>query len=134
MVRATTDCTVYLVAKRDFLQWLKEDPGFSFFLLKRMSEKLLDNSDRMTRLSLLTMRERYLLSIYNHHHACDLDSLSKARIAEEICAPIRSLNRLVAENRELVSYGASGFQIVNEEQIRDVCEGLQDMLLLHTRS
>lgn len=134
MVRATTDCTVYLVAKRDFLQWLKEDPGFSFFLLKRMSEKLLDNSDRMTRLSLLTMRERYLLSIYNHYNACDLDSLSKARIAEEICAPIRSLNRLVAENRELVSYGASGFQIVDEEQIHDVCEGLQDMLLLHTRS
>ena len=99
-----------------------------------MSEKLLDNSDRMTRLSLLTMRERYLLSIYNHLNACDLASLTKARIAEEICAPIRSLNRLVAQNRELVSYGASGFQIVHEEQLIEICEGLQDMLLEHTRS
>lgn len=128
-VRAATDCTVYLIAQRDFLQWIREDSKFSLFLLKRMSEKLLQNSDRMTRLSLLTMRERYLLSIHEHETAGDLATLTKARVAEEICAPVRSLNRLIAGNRHLIAYDKAGFIILDDQKLREICERLQDMLL-----
>ena len=59
-----TSCIVWLIPGEDFLKWLRESPDFSLLLMKSLCKKLLSSSDRLTRLSLLTMRQRYLLSVY----------------------------------------------------------------------
>ncbi len=62
---------VYRVACQGggLLHWLRESPEFSLFMMKSLCEKLLYNSDRLTRISLLSMRERFLLSIYTYEQS-----------------------------------------------------------------
>lgn len=128
LVKAKTACTVWLVRGEDFLHWLRESPEFSLFIMKSLCEKLLYNSDRLTRISLLSMRERFLLSIYTYEQSGRLPCLSKTQLAEDICAPIRSLNRLIAENTALVRYGNRAFSVVDRERLASLCAEIQAVL------
>lgn len=128
LVKAKTSCTVWLIPGEDFLKWLRESPDFSLFLMKSLCEKLLSSSDRLTRLSLLTMRQRYLLSVYTYERAGLLNRLSKAQLAEDICAPVRSLNRLIRENGDLVRYENRMFSVLNQTALAQQCTDIEAVL------
>lgn len=76
------------MAHRDF--------AFTRAVLKRLCEKLLEGSQARARLTLLPIRERYLLAVRRHRDMGDLDRLTKAQLCEELGVPLRSLNRVAA--------------------------------------
>ena len=97
LVRARTDCRVTLVHRDEVLRWLKQDFSFTQLVLRRLCEKVVEGSNERMRLSLLTIRQRYLLAIRRHEEAGDLTKLTKAKLCEEVGAPLRSLNRVIAQ-------------------------------------
>ena len=104
LVRARTDCRVTLVHRDEVLRWLKQDFSFTQLVLRRLCEKVVEGSDERMRLSLLTIRQRYLLAIRRHQEAGDLATLTKTQLCEEVGAPVRSLNRVIAQCSAEVQY------------------------------
>ena len=109
LVRARSDCRVLLLHRDALLEWLHRDFAFTRAVLKRLCEKLLEGSQARARLTLLPIRERYLLAVRRHRDMGDLDRLTKAQLCEELGVPLRSLNRVAAGCRGLVEYRGKRF-------------------------
>lgn len=96
-VIAKTDCETISINKNTVIQWLQEDINFTLYLIEQFAEKLIHSSNAISKLSLLTVKERVLDSIYIHYRIGDLDQLTKEKLSSEVCVPIRSLNRSIAK-------------------------------------
>ena len=68
------------------------------------------------------------LDVYKRQQSGRLPCLSKTQLAEDICAPIRSLNRLIAENTALVRYENRAFSVVDRERLASLCAEIQAVL------
>lgn len=131
MIQAQTDCTVLCIPQKDFIRWLGEDSAFSLYIMRRLCEKLLASSEKMVRFSMMDMRQRYLLCVYGRWKAHRLGGLTKAMVAEEICAPVRSLNRIIAQNISLVAWQGNSFKVVHGDTLTSECEKIQALLWQH---
>lgn len=96
-VIARTECETISVNKEDVIGWIKADINFTLYLIEQLSEKLIHRTNATAKLSLLTVKDRVLDSIYIHHKIGDLDRLTKEKLSCEVCVPIRSLNRAIAQ-------------------------------------
>jgi len=98
---------------------MKIDFNFNFYIIKQLASKLTISSDTTAKLLLLTVKDRILLSIHNHYKIGDLDNLTKRILSSEVCAPIRSLNRSIAQciNEGTISYKDKKFTINSIEEI-----------------
>ena len=67
----------------------------------------------------MTVKDRILVSMHNHHKVGDLDRMTKHILSSEVHAPIRSLNRSVAQciNEGFISYKNKQFSISSIERI-----------------
>jgi len=103
---------------------MKIDFNFNLYIMKQLASKLTSSSDTTAKLSLLTVKDRILLSIHNHYKIGDLDNLTKQILSSEVCAPIRSLNRSIAQciNEGLISYKNKKFAITSIEEIEKYLE------------
>ena len=100
-------------------EWMKIDFNFNFYLIKQLASKLILGSDTAAQLSLLTVKDRILVSMHNHYKIGDLDRITKKTLASEVHAPIRSLNRSIAQciNEGFISYKDKQFFISSIEKI-----------------
>lgn len=128
MVQAKTACDVLRIRGEDFIRWLGEDSDFSLYIMRRLSKKLLASTNQVLRFSMMDMRQRYLLTIYGYYKSGMLDKATKAQVAETIYAPMRSLNRIIAQNNNLISFSSGRFLIQNEGELEAVCEDIQQQL------
>ncbi|MFA1736108.1 hypothetical protein [Lysinibacillus fusiformis] len=87
--------------------------------MKQLASKLTLSSDTTAKLSLLTVKDRILLSIHNHYKIGDLDYLTKQILSSEVCAPIRSLNRSISQciNEGLINYKNKKISIRSLEEL-----------------
>ncbi|KIQ80051.1 Crp/Fnr family transcriptional regulator [Bacillus sp. L_1B0_8] len=123
-VIAKQNCETIAIHKTYVYEWLRNDFNFNFHIIKQLSSKLILSSDTAAKLSLLTVKDRILLSIHNHYKIGDLDNLTKQILSSEVCAPIRSLNRSIAQciNEGLISYADKKFSINSLEEIEKCLE------------
>ena len=128
MVQAKTNCTTLMITQADFFAWLRQDVDFSLYIMRRLSEKLLDSSDKLVRFSMMDLRQRYLITIYSHNQAGMLPTVTKTQVAEEICTPMRSLNRMVAQNLDLVGFKNKMFYVIQEKALAKECGEIQELL------
>lgn len=96
-ITAKTDCEIILVHKSLVYEWMKNDFNFTKYILEQLSLKLVESSSTALRLSLLSIKDRILYSIYTHNKIGDLKDLTKEKLSQEVYAPIRSLNRSIKE-------------------------------------
>ncbi|MCG7410497.1 Crp/Fnr family transcriptional regulator [Paenibacillus sp. ACRRX] len=123
-VIAKQNCETIAIHKTKVYEWMKMDFNFNLYIIKQLASKLILSSDTSAKLSLLTVKDRILLSIHNHYKVGDLHNLTKQILSSEICAPIRSLNRSIAEciNEGVISYKNKKFSIHSIEKIEKCLE------------
>ncbi|BFH64304.1 hypothetical protein PAJ34TS1_48960 [Paenibacillus azoreducens] len=103
---------------------MKIDFNFNLYIIKQLASKLILSSETVTRLSLLTVKDRILLSIHNHYKIGDLEHLTKQTLSSEVCAPIRSLNRSIAQciDEGLINYRDKKFSVYSINEIEKYLE------------
>ncbi|ODV56117.1 MULTISPECIES: Crp/Fnr family transcriptional regulator [Lysinibacillus] len=120
-VIAKQNCETIAIHKTKVYEWMKTDFNFNFYIVKQLASKLTLSSDTTAKLSLLTVKDRILLSIHNHYKIGDLDYLTKQILSSEVCAPIRSLNRSISQciNEGLINYKNKKFSIRSLEELEN---------------
>ncbi|WP_210608129.1 Crp/Fnr family transcriptional regulator [Priestia flexa] len=118
-VIAKQNCETIAIHKTKVYEWIKIDFNFNYYIIKQLASKLTLSSDTAAQLSLLTVKDRTLLSIHNHYKIGDLDNLTKKILSREVCAPIRSLNRSISQliNEGLINYKDKKLSINSIEEI-----------------
>jgi CRP-like cAMP-binding protein len=96
-VVAVSDCSVIVLPRKIVHEWMKADFQFTLYLMEKLSDKLIINMERTIRLSQLSLKERLLYSLYLHYKTGDISTLDKETLMSETLAPIRSLNRVIAQ-------------------------------------
>ena len=124
-VIAKSDCKVYIVEKNEVLKWLRMDFEFTLFFLNRICMKTLDLSYEHIRVAKLSIRERYIYSIKAHSDKGDLPQLTKERLVEEIKAPIRSMNRIIADCADFIAFEQKTFKIIDQKRFSSEFEALK---------
>jgi CRP-like cAMP-binding protein len=112
-VIAKTDCVIKVISKENVLKWMKEDFNFNLYLINGICNKLLDDSDELVRLSLMNIKQRYFCSIERHYKIDNLEKLTKQRLCDEVKAPLRSINRVIKENKSIIDFKNKKFIIVD---------------------
>ena len=125
-VSAIDTCRIVKLSRKGVETWIREDNGFCEFLLRQMALKIAENSDAYIRSSSMELKDRVLYCLYRHDRMGTLSDLTKDRLMNEVCTPIRSLNRVLAQYREegLVAYDKHRFRIVDEERFLDAADKL----------
>ncbi|MCM3038497.1 Crp/Fnr family transcriptional regulator [Paenibacillus motobuensis] len=123
-VIAQQNCETIAIHKTKVYEWMKIDFNFNFYIIKQLASKLILSSDTITRLSLLTVKDRILLSIHNHYKIGDLEHLTKQTLSSEVCTPIRSLNRSIAQciDEGLINYRDKKFSVYSINEIEKYLE------------
>lgn len=118
-ITAITDCVVDILHKKDFLDWLRNDFEATKFLIAEISYKLVINAELVEEVLLLTVKERLLRCIASHQYRNNLDKLTKEQVTKEANAPMRSINRAIAEcsDQNIISYKNKRFTILDEEVV-----------------
>lgn len=119
-ISAKMDCEVILIDKPAVYEWMKSDFDFNLYIIEQLSDKLISSSEKTMRLSLLSVKERVLYSIFSHYNLKNLDSLTKKALAIEVMAPLRSLNRSIANfvNEGIIEYKNKIFSVKSIEKIK----------------
>ncbi|MCT4686142.1 Crp/Fnr family transcriptional regulator [Vallitalea sp.] len=120
-VIAKTDCQVIVVQRKFVLQWMEEDFQFNLYIIKLLSSCFRQANALASILSTMTIKERVLLSIYQHHKSGTLTSLTKEMLINEVCTPRRSLNRIIQDCYEegILEYNSKTFHIINLKSLED---------------
>ncbi len=115
LVVANEDCRIAIFSESWFIDKIKNDFEFTFFLLKNLAEGRFNSTDKRTVLRFHTIKERYFIAIKNAYESGNLQALTKKELAEQVDAPIRSLNRIVSQCYDIIEYKNKKFEVINEE-------------------
>ena len=112
-VIAVTDCEVVQLHRNYVFEWMKIDNKFSKYLFEIIVNRYVQTCSRTDKMITLSIKQRLLLSIFEHHQKGDLHLVQKSRIIQEVGAPTRSLNRVLKECCEegYVRYNHKQFSI-----------------------
>ncbi len=113
---AKTICTLYSIHKDQVMIWLKQDFSFTKYMLRRLCEKMLSDANERASQKFLTQKQRYLLCVRKHFKNGTLNTLTKSMLCDEISAPMRSLNRTIAQCQDVVIYQKKKFIWVNKKE------------------
>lgn len=114
-----SDCEIISIHQENVFKWMQLDFEFTKFIIEQLTEKLLYSSKVMYSLSLLSIKDRLLNCIYTYDKYNGLSNLTKDQVCVDICTPLRSLNRAIAECRSegLIDYKNKKFQILSKEKL-----------------
>lgn len=118
-ITAISDCIVDLMHRNDFLDWLYKDFEATKYIIQEISYKLINSSEQIEEVLLMTVKERLLRCVALHHYKNNLDTLTKKQMAKEVNTPMRSINRAIAEcaKQELICYKNKKIHVLDEKKI-----------------
>ncbi|HBB28709.1 MAG TPA: Crp/Fnr family transcriptional regulator [Clostridiales bacterium] len=119
-VKAKTDCFVKIVSKENVLKWMKEDFNFNLYLINGICNKLLNDSDELVKLSLMNIKQRYFCSVERHFRIGNLENLTKLQLCDEVKAPLRSINRIIKDNKSVIDYKNKKFIIIDMSRFIEI--------------
>ena len=119
-ISAMTECTVEMLHRRDLCNWLQQDFEATKAYLRIMGEKLAGNALHIEQLLSLSVRDRLVRTIAIHQAQGTLPQLSKEQVVQEVCAPLRSVNRAIAQCAQegLFYYRGKRFQIPDPQRLQ----------------
>ena len=118
-VRTKTDCHVIVIKRDDVFEWMRADFNFTYFFCELFARRLYMTSDSMSRMALLSLKERVLGYIHAQYQAGTLSSFTKEKLVAEVRAPLRSFNRVVQECIEvgIISYHSKAFTVEDADKL-----------------
>lgn len=119
-ISAITPCVVAKLYRDDFFDWMKRDFEVTKVIISEIAYKLIMNSEYIEEMAQLTVKERLLRCIATHYEHGSIASITKEQIAGETKAPMRSINRAIAEcaRQGIFFYRDKRFHILDKEKIR----------------
>ncbi len=117
LIIAKTDCVVRMISPHILIEQMKHNFELTRFIIKSLCDRMLASSDERVKLIMLTLRERYLVTIWRHFKQESLCELSKAQLTEQIFSPIRSLNRVIADCKDIIVFKDKKFTVVDESRL-----------------
>jgi len=111
-VVAVGDCRVSVIQSAEAMKWLKADFPFCLHMMRRLCEKMYDDMYSRTDQRFLTQKQRLLKAYKRHPERGELKTLTKQALCEELGIPLRSLNRVIAQCSDTVTYKNKHFQTV----------------------
>ena len=114
-IKAMTHCVLEVMHKDDFLKWMSKDFEVTKYIIKEIAHKLITSAEFIEHISQLTVKERMLRCIAVHHVNGTLNDLTKDLLSKEVNAPIRSINRIIAEctTQEILSFKKKKIVLLN---------------------
>lgn len=118
-ISAVTPCVTEMLYKDDFLNWMKKDFEITKFIIKELAYKLIINSEYIEEVLRLTVKERLLRCIAAHYQRGDVGELTKEKIAKETKAPVRSINRAIADyvQQGVLCYQNKRISVLDKEKL-----------------
>lgn len=118
-ITAITDCIVDTMYRNDFLEWLHKDFEATKFIIKEISYKLIINAELVEEVLLMSVKERLLRCVALHYYRKNLDKLTKNQLSKEVNAPIRSINRAIAEysKQRIICFKDKKISIMDENMV-----------------
>lgn len=123
-VVAKTNCQVLLIEKEKVLEWIHLDPDLAIHFIEELTIRLANTSEIRLKLSLLTIKERILYTLYSHYQIGDLDQVTKKQLCAEVSAPVRSINRSLAEciAEGHLTYDNKHFKLTTPQKLKPLIE------------
>ncbi len=114
-----TDCELFAIHKDNVFKWMQMDFDFTMYIINQLTRKLVHSSKAMYNLSLMSVKDRLINCIYIHDRHNGLKKLTKEMVCNEIFAPIRSVNRAIAQCQKegLFEYRDKKFVIYSFDKI-----------------
>lgn len=121
-VYALTKATLIKLHKSHVLHYMKIDFNFNLYIFSLLQECFNEASIFARNLLTLTLKERILLSIYNHQQSNTLKFLNKNMLKREVGGTIRSINRVLEELFKLgiIRYSNKKFHVVDEDTLENL--------------
>jgi len=118
-VRAKTNCTLILIRQEDVFAWMREDFSFTFFFCELLTRRLHFTSNSMSRMALLSLKERVLGFIQAQDEAGTLDTLTKKMLISQVRAPLRSVNRILRDciKEGIIDYRNKTFYLIDRDAV-----------------
>ena len=117
-VTAITDCRLLLINQDNLLKWIKECPDFAIMMLDEISTKAVYITQKVIRLSSMTVDERVLDCLLLANEEGKLENMDKQNLCIQCCAPLRSINRSVShwKDKGIIIYEKKKFYIPEIEK------------------
>ncbi len=123
---ANTNCQITSIHKNHLHRWMQVDFDLTMHIIENFAKDIVHSHQTTSRLAFLTIKERLITSIYSHYRVGDLDTLTKEILQQEVYAPIRSLNRSLAECEKdgIFSYKKKSFSVIDPNRLRKIEEAI----------
>lgn len=120
-ISAVGYCVLYMLHREDFFDWMKENFEVTKFIIREIAYKLILNSEYIEEISTLTVRERVIRCVAMHYHRGDLNKLTKEQLSKETKAPLRSINRALAEceKQGILSYYKREIKVLSTIKLKE---------------
>ena len=114
-VRVKTACRILVLDKETVFQWMREVFDFDLFLCEMLTRRMYLTSDSMSRIALLSIRERVLGCLWSYYSRGQLSRLTKEELVSQVRAPLRSVNRVVRSciQQGIIDYRKKCFVVKN---------------------
>jgi CRP-like cAMP-binding protein len=124
-VEAVEDCEIIEIPQASFIDWLKSKPDFSLFIIKEISWRLQNTSEKAVTNQCYPLAYSVMKTIYNRwlsDNSSNTIVLPKALFAEYLGTSIRSLNRILhhLSEKHLIEVEKSKITLLSEDNF--LCE------------
>ncbi|WP_187759718.1 Crp/Fnr family transcriptional regulator [Thiospirochaeta perfilievii] len=123
-VKAKTNCKIYQLSGVKLKEWIRIEPELGILIIEELTKRLAETSKIRLKLTLMTIKERVLSSLYYHYKLGSLNTVTKKMLCNETATPIRSLNRIIndCQKEGILEYDNKHFTINKIEDIKQIVE------------
>lgn len=123
-ITALMPCSTVRLHRTDLFAWMQADFEVTKGIIRILAGKLISNCERIEEAQLLTVKERLLRCVATHIILGDISRLSKEQAVIETGAPMRSVNRAIAEcaRDSILRYEKKHFEIIDESSILELSD------------
>jgi CRP-like cAMP-binding protein len=124
-VTTVTDCKFIIINEKDYIEWIKEDSNYSFYLIKQMSQRAYPNSVNLGvrgYLNKTQLLENFFIMLATESNTFPI-VINKKREELAYCVGIslRSLQRGLAQLKKENLIRVEGRKIIiSEEQVNEI--------------
>lgn len=114
---ALSDCVIQSVTIPVLLKRLEYDAALAMVFLRDMAKQMMKADRWYLMLNTCTIIEKCIAVLATHYKNDTLAALKKTQLAHELSAPVRSLNRALAEIADIVKYQDKHFIVLNANKL-----------------
>lgn len=123
-VLAVTACSAMKIPKALFLQWVRQDPDWSLFLLRRFARQMAEASEYGVSSAVRPLKVRAAMLLLDHLQPGGEVNIGKDELSGILATSMRSTNRILKTMREerLIAVRGNHLKVLNEEALQQLVQ------------